>query len=72
MPKNKQDWQKDSPNLAIVCLCLEFSPDCAGCGYKKATENIAVWVEKNWNTHLGGNAIISADELLTYLKENVC
>jgi len=40
MPKNKQDWQKDSPNLAIVCLCLEFSPDCAGCGFRYAMKHI--------------------------------
>jgi hypothetical protein len=38
-------------------------------GYQRGREEVREFIKNNWSTHLGGNSIISADELLMFLEE---
>ena len=76
--KIRKERRKEFEKLAYPVVHSELVEDTKALNilqfFNSDTEDMIIkeivrFIEKNWNIHLGGNRIISADELLIFLKE---
>jgi len=65
----KNNREKFKEKFPLYTHTLSYQDQLIAKTVEQIVEEIKKWAEKNWNTHLGGNALISADELFTKLSK---